>query len=259
MTSVISCAAPQASQPLLPQPEPPELPSEANQPSLPQPEPPELPSDEGAFDALDTETLLDIGYNEPDRVVVVKGMVVRTFYASSSKGKPTFLDFHDPYQDWFKCVIWEEDRETQEPIRDKFIEAFPPNPETYFLNKKVGVRGEINIYEGSPEIILIEPPQIWTIDELGGFSVLVTRVIDGDTIEIQGGERVRYIGIDTPETVHPLEPVEYFGQEATEKNRELVEGKRVRLEKDVEDRDEYGRLLQYVWLDDIMVNAELVR
>ena len=53
--------------------------------------------------------------------------------------------------------------------------------------------------------------------------------------------------------------MEYFGQEAAEKNRELVEGKRVRLEKDVQDRDEHGRLLRYVWLDDIMVNAELVR
>ena len=70
---------------------------------------------------------------------------------------------------------------------------------------------------------------------------------------------MRYLGIDAPETVHPSKPVEYFGREATEKNRELVEGKRVKLEKDAQDRDEYGRLLRYVWLDDIMVNAELVR
>lgn len=242
VTSVISCAAPQVSQP-----------------SLPQEEPPKSPADEEVLDALDTETLLDIGYNEPDRVVVVEGIVVRAFYARTSKGKPTFLDFHDPYQGWFKCVIWEEDRETHEPIRDKFIEAFPPNPETYFLNKEIRVRGKINIYKGSPEIVLTEPSQIWIIDEIGEYAVLVTRVVDGDTIEIQGGERIRYIGIDAPETVHPSKSVEYFGKEAAEKNRELVEGKRVRLEKDVQDRDEYGRLLRYVWLDDIMVNAELVR
>ena len=90
----------------------------------------------------------------------------------------------------------------------------------------------------------------------------VFRVIDGDTIEvdIKGSlYKVRYIGIDTPETVHPQKPVEYFGKEASEKNRELVEGKVVRLEKDVSETDKYGRLLRYVWVDDVMVNAELVR
>ena len=90
----------------------------------------------------------------------------------------------------------------------------------------------------------------------------VTRVIDGDTIEvnIEGHlYKVRYIGIDTPETVHPAKPVEYFGKEASEKNRELVEGKTVRLEKDVSETDKYGRLLRYVWVDDVMANAELVR
>jgi len=90
----------------------------------------------------------------------------------------------------------------------------------------------------------------------------VVRVIDGDTIEvdIEGSlYKVRYIGIDTPETVHPQKPVEYFGKEASEKNRELVEGKIVRMEKDVSEADKYGRLLRYVWVDDVMVNAELVR
>ena len=257
LVSVTSCAAPEVSPPSLPQPEP--ATPGTSQPLLPQEEPPKSASDEQALDALDTEALLDIGYNEPDRVVVVEGIVVRTFYAGTSKGKPTFLDFHDPYQGWFSCVIWEEDRETNAPVRDKFIEAFPPDPETYFLNKKVRVRGKINIYKGSPEMVLNEPSQIWIAGETGGYTVLVIRVIDGDTIEIQGGERVRYIGIDAPETVHPSKPVEHFGKEATEKNRELVEGKRVRLEKDVEDRDEYGRLLRYVWRDNMMVNAELVR
>jgi len=90
-------------------------------------------------------------------------------------------------------------------------------------------------------------------------AVLVTRVIDGDTIEIEGGYRVRYIGIDTPEIAHQGKPAEYFAEEASEKNRELVLGKKVRLEKDVEDKDEYGRLLRYVWVDDTMANAELVR
>jgi micrococcal nuclease len=87
----------------------------------------------------------------------------------------------------------------------------------------------------------------------------VTRVIDGDTIEIEGGERVRYIGIDTPETVDPRKPVQCFGVEASNKNKELVEGKMVRLEKDITDRDKYNRLLRYVYVGDTFINLELVK
>jgi len=87
-------------------------------------------------------------------------------------------------------------------------------------------------------------------------TVRVTEVVDGDTIIIEGGYHVRYIGIDTPE-VHPQ--VEAFGLEAWQANRELVEGKAVRLERDVSETDKYGRLLRYVWVDGTMVNAELVR
>lgn len=87
----------------------------------------------------------------------------------------------------------------------------------------------------------------------------VVRVIDGDTIEIEGGEKVRYIGIDAPETVEPQKKVECFGQEATTKNKELVEGKTVRLEKDTTDRDKYNRLLRYVYVDENLINAELVK
>jgi len=86
----------------------------------------------------------------------------------------------------------------------------------------------------------------------------VARVIDGDTIELENGERVRYIGIDTPETKHPSKPVEYYGREADSANRSLVEGKEVWLEFDVQERDQYGRLLAYVCVDDIFVNAWLV-
>jgi endonuclease YncB( thermonuclease family) len=84
----------------------------------------------------------------------------------------------------------------------------------------------------------------------------VTQVIDGDTIIIADGFRVRYIGIDTPE-LHPAP--EAFGIEAWQVNRQLVEGKIVRLERDVSQTDRYGRLLRYVYIDDIFVNAELVR
>jgi len=84
----------------------------------------------------------------------------------------------------------------------------------------------------------------------------VIQVIDGDTIIIEGGYRVRYIGIDTPE-VYP--DAEAFGVEAWQANRKLVEGKEVRLERDVSETDKYGRLLRYVYVDDVLVNAELVK
>ena len=90
----------------------------------------------------------------------------------------------------------------------------------------------------------------------------VVRVIDGDTIvvSIEGREhKVRYIGIDCPETVHPQKAVERMGPEASEANKKLVGGKRIYLEKDVSETDKYGRLLRYVWVGDVMVNAELVR
>ena len=67
---------------------------------------------------------------------------------------------------------------------------------------------------------------------------------------------MRYIGIDAPE-IHPS--LEAFGIEARQANRRLVEGKEVRLEKDVTETDKYGRLLRYVWVDDILIEAELVR
>lgn len=95
--------------------------------------------------------------------------------------------------------------------------------------------------------------------DVSGVSFKVTRVIDGDTIEIEGGERVRYIGIDTPETVDPRKPVQCFGVESSKKNKELVEGKMVRLEKDITDRDKYRRLLRYVWVGDTFVNLALVK
>jgi micrococcal nuclease len=83
--------------------------------------------------------------------------------------------------------------------------------------------------------------------------VRVTQVIDGDTIVIADGSHVRYIGMDTPEQGQP-----YYLQ-ALQLNKELVSGKFVRLESDVSDKDKYGRLLRYVYVSGIFVNAEIVR
>jgi micrococcal nuclease len=89
----------------------------------------------------------------------------------------------------------------------------------------------------------------------------VINVVDGDTIDVLiGGRefRVRYIGIDTPETVDPQRPVECFGREASERNRELVEDMTVGLERDVSETDRFGRLLRYIWVNGAMANATLV-
>jgi len=88
-------------------------------------------------------------------------------------------------------------------------------------------------------------------------------VVDGDTIQVccigWKREKVRYIGINTPETKHPTKEVEHFGEEASEANRKLVEDKTVVLEFDVERQDRYERLLAYVYLKDgTFVNAWLV-
>jgi micrococcal nuclease len=90
----------------------------------------------------------------------------------------------------------------------------------------------------------------------------VSRVIDGDTIEVRlggGREEVRYIGVDTPETVKPGTPLQCFGHRATAFNRQLTEGRTVRLVPGVERRDAYGRLLAYVHVRGLFVNAALVR
>lgn len=87
----------------------------------------------------------------------------------------------------------------------------------------------------------------------------VVSVVDGDTIKLDNGQAVRYIGIDTPETVHPSKPVQCFGKEASAKNKELVLGKEVRLVRDVSETDKYGRILRYVYVGDMLVNDYLVR
>ena len=88
----------------------------------------------------------------------------------------------------------------------------------------------------------------------------VARVIDGDTLLLSNGERVRLIGVDTPELYHPLKPVQYFAKEASQFTRRMAEGKSVRLEYDCRRRDRYGRLLAYVYLEDgTFLNAEIIK
>lgn len=123
---------------------------------------------------------------------------------------------------------------------------------------------------GSLALLLIAATLIvrpWEGDDGSGagpaaVDAYVVRAIDGDTVEARIGdeeEHVRYIGIDTPETVKPGAPVECFGGRASRLNHRLVDRRRVRLVFGVERRDVYGRLLAYVYVRRRFVNAILVR
>lgn len=93
--------------------------------------------------------------------------------------------------------------------------------------------------------------------------IVVKRVVDGDTIELSDGRKVRYIGINSSETVDPRKPVQCFGKEASDENKRLVEGKTIRMEKDISQNDKYGRLLRYIYVGPptggLMINEYLVR
>lgn len=99
----------------------------------------------------------------------------------------------------------------------------------------------------------------------GSQDATVVRVVDGDTMVAQlasgAQERVRFIGVDTPESVKPNTPVQCYALKASAFTKHLLTGRRVRLVPDVEARDRYGRMLAYVYRrpDNLFVNAELVR
>lgn len=115
-------------------------------------------------------------------------------------------------------------------------------------------------------LVLLRPweswDELWRDEPPASATAYVIRAVDGDTIEVDldgQAEDVRYIGVDTPETVKPDTPVQCFGPQASRFNHGLVEHRRVRLVFGVERRDAYGRLLAYVYLGGRFVNAELVR
>jgi micrococcal nuclease len=128
----------------------------------------------------------------------------------------------------------------------------------------------------SPTAVVLDHqgPATWAQEPGGYEGATVTRVVDGDTAVVSitsraegpgagsaqvGGEyRVRFLGIDTPESVKPGSPVECFGKEASAATTALLEGQDVRLVKDVEETDQYDRLLRYVYLGEEMANARLV-
>ncbi len=118
----------------------------------------------------------------------------------------------------------------------------------------------------SPTPVVESIPQATSSAVVGvaGEQGFVSKVIDGDTIELENGQTVRLIGIDTPETVDPRRPVGCFGKEASVESKRLMVDKWVILQKDVSETDKYGRLLRYVYLSledgqTLFVNDYLVR
>ncbi len=110
--------------------------------------------------------------------------------------------------------------------------------------------------QARPSLVLAGPTE-----ETGELRSVV-RVIDGDTLVLDGGERVRLIGVDTPETVHPNKPVERFGREASAFTKRQAEGKKVHLEYDsgTGRKDRYGRTLAYIYLPgNTLLNLEIIR
>lgn len=92
-----------------------------------------------------------------------------------------------------------------------------------------------------------------------GEPIMVAAAVDGDTVQLINGEYVRYNGIDTPEEFDPRKNIQCYAKEAAERNRELVEGKRVTVYQDISYKDKYGRWVGLVYLDDgTLVNSVLV-
>jgi endonuclease YncB( thermonuclease family) len=118
----------------------------------------------------------------------------------------------------------------------------------------------------APQTLAASSPVPGTAPQGETVSARVVSVTDGDTIKVEINGNVfplRYIGMDSPETVSPTKPVQWMGREATAANRSLVEGATVVLERDVSEIDQFGRLLRYVWIQRggqwLMANRELVR
>src|SRR5262245_12874827 len=97
-----------------------------------------------------------------------------------------------------------------------------------------------------------EPDQGGPAQPSGLETATVAHIVDGDTVDLEDGRTIRYIGLNTPEREQP------YYNEAKEANRRLVEGKTVALEWDIETVDQYGRNLAYLWVDGILVNREIV-
>lgn len=147
-----------------------------------------------------------------------------------------------------------------------FSSTIPDNTNGFKLLSRYTLENVKALITPSPKLIVKASPVSEVLGATDENAITVKKVIDGDTIQLENGEKLRYIGIDTPETVDPRRGVQCYGHEASDFNKSLVLGKKVRLVKDVSERDSFGRLLRYVYLisekpeeKEVFVNELLVR
>ncbi|MBE5098122.1 MULTISPECIES: thermonuclease family protein [Priestia] len=116
--------------------------------------------------------------------------------------------------------------------------------------------------EGSSDQEEDHSPSKANREDVVGEAATVERVVDGDTLKVKmlngKRDRVRLLLVDTPETKHPKLGVQPFGPEASAYTKKRLEGQEITLEFDVQERDQYGRLLAYVWIDNELYNEELL-
>ncbi len=134
-------------------------------------------------------------------------------------------------------------------------ELISQSNDSLVINASSSARSE-KIFFISKQIKSLKRKKVSSQDSNYEYSKVV-RVIDGDTIVLENGKVVRYIGIDSPEMTRGKN--ECFSHEAKQANENLVLGKQVKMQKDVSEADKYGRLLRYVWVDDVFVNEYLVK
>ena len=120
------------------------------------------------------------------------------------------------------------------------------------IGEVYAVSGELDEYEGNPELILSSPADLSHVGEYHFEEVKVVEIIDGDTIRAEDSAgntvKIRFIGCDCPETEKEGQPGEFYADEATRYTSDTILGRTVYLEKDHSETDRYGRLLRYIWL-----------
>lgn len=131
----------------------------------------------------------------------------------------------------------------------------------------VSTLGSAGLHTGSeslsPEYPADDEPGS-SVPGIDGEKAFVSKVVDGDTVELSNAKRVRLLGVDTPETKDPRKSVQCFGKEASSETKKLLEGKTVILQKDVSETDKYGRILRFIFLplpdgNYLFVNDYLIR
>lgn len=134
------------------------------------------------------------------------------------------------------------------------------------INKTMQICGVMSAFIAALSISACagSPPSNSQVEIVNFARVKIVKVVDGDTVDIDINgrtERVRLIGVNTPETKHPTKPIECFGPEASAYMSQLLpKGTAVRIERDVEARDRYGRMLLYLYLgsNNLFINLDLV-